>query len=181
MHRLVPVTLALLFVLAGCNALAPQQSSNNSSEPSTTVTDSGETVTPTEPSTPSATATPTTTSVSTVISTPATIATPATTAAPTASENRPSAATVKTRAMTAIDAVDTYRVTVNRTVRLSGNLDQTVVRVTTGTFDRDTHKARVTMTQSVLGRTLTSERYLVNGTLYMRSRDTCGSMALRGS
>ena len=81
----------------------------------------------------------------------------------------PSAATVRTEALAAIDAVDTYRVVVNQTTRLSGNVNRTTNAVSNGTFDRDAREASLTVTQSALGRTVTTERYLVNGTLYERN------------
>ena len=189
MNRLAAVGLALLVVLAGCNALAPQQSSNDSSVASPTDTAAIGTATSAESpvSQPSPTATaapalPTSTNAGATARS-STTAAPTATPAPAgssgsngtdangtdASGELPSAATVRTEALAAINAVDTYRVVVNQTTRLSGNVNRTTNAVSNGTFDRDAREASLTVTQSALGRTVTTERYLVNGTLYERN------------
>ena len=184
MNRLAAVGLALLVVLAGCNALAPQQSSNDSSVASPTDTATIGTATSTESpvSQPSPTATaapalPTSTDAGATARS-STTAAPTATPAPAGSSGSnetdangelPSAATVRTETLAAIDAVDTYRVVVNQTTRLSGNVNRTTNAVSNGTFDRDAREASLTVTQSALGRTVTTERYLVNGTLYERN------------
>ena len=184
MNRLAAVGLALLVVLAGCNALAPQQSSNDSSVASPTDTAAIGTATSAESpvSQPSPTATaapalPTSTDAGATARS-STTAAPTATPAPAGSSGSnetdangelPSAATVRTETLAAIDAVDTYRVVVNQTTRLSGNVNRTTNAVSNGTFDRDAREASLTVTQSALGRTVATERYLVNGTLYERN------------
>ena len=184
MNRLAAVGLALLVVLAGCNALAPQQSSNDSSVASPTDTAAIGTATsaesPVSQPSPTATAapalststdddgTPQSGTTATPTATPASIGSPGSNETD-ANGELPSAATVRTETLAAIDAVDTYRVVVNQTTRLSGNVNRTTNAVSNGTFDRDAREASLTVTQSALGRTVTTERYLVNGTLYERN------------
>ena len=184
MNRLAAVGLALLVVLAGCNALAPQQSSNGSSVASPTDTAAIGTATsaesPVSQPSPTATAAPALPTSTDAGATARSSTTAAPTATPTpagssgsngtdANGELPSAATVRTETLAAIDAVDTYRVVVNQTTRLSGNVNRTTNAVSNGTFDRGAREASLTVTQSALGRTVTTERYLVNGTLYERN------------
>jgi outer membrane lipoprotein-sorting protein len=130
MRRLGLVTLALLLVLSGCNALGPQQSSSS-----------------------------------------------------TATQ---SAAEVKSQTVAAINATETYHITVNRTIRVSrttkravnftGEKQMTnytryqVINTTVdGVIDRQERKAHLNMNQSTLGRSTAYDQYLVNRTLYRHS------------
>lgn len=81
----------------------------------------------------------------------------------------PPAEQVKADALAAIDGVETYRTNGSVVTVYTGGVDRTINATVEGRFDRTDRRAYINQTQSVLGRSVVVETYVVDGTVYQHS------------
>ncbi|MFB6295503.1 MAG: hypothetical protein ABEH66_01520 [Halobacteriales archaeon] len=89
---------------------------------------------------------------------------------PTAGTPTPDGEEIRASAVDAMDAVETYRVVANESRTVIANRAQEILIEQTVTVDRTSGSLHVAANQSVAGRTIALDIYLVDGTLYQRSR-----------